>query len=724
VPAEHYSSYDRGFDLGHADVPPTKSPVLDKTIEPKAPNGAPWKKVLAMAMVAVMVGAAFVMLVPLSKQPASAPDDDKQAGTQANEREVTYTISNIGESYLKDSRDVDGARGVHGSTPGLSDWWTLRKVLYSDTIAHDSFPYYVAYQPESGSNNWGGVTHLSYGTYGFYRFAFEATNLTTVASGPNKDPLFLPLLGPGALGLDGGNVQLNWHITYLTTTDVTSMLAGTHYANTYYGVTPAQVAPLGTVSYANDGWYIEHSGSMTFDRLAAAKFLNLRGAGDLGPQFTTANAAGALNTSWAQHYLTDGAPDAPYDIYACYDYSINTGPANCYFLKLDPTSTPDSLVLRIWGYTWGFEALMTRYLDVQGLIHDFIPWPEDWYFNATITPTGANIDSRMEAVYHMTTWKDTGYWWGPSYMLEAAHNDYNDYGTTGWPSRFIDYMAYDLPGPGGYAPTREQWEPGTNNIGTEVAYIVTPTLWNLGSYEKLIVKLPTGPHMGYIPYNGSNEVPVVSDTFPKQGGGNDAKIAEMNTHQLWGELVLGPGTLPSALYSNTYYDATSKALTINGPTTWTGNMNPHAGYTTLFETGVPKLMFDVAKVSTYEMTFPGGAPTAPGAYTLRVTAKNITSTTVTDWNGTVDLGVTGPATLGDSTHLFVPGDSGVWETTLTITGMGTITVTTTDSLFTLDVTDTIVITSIPEFPTLLMPVMIAAAMIVVFIRRRPKKDEE
>jgi hypothetical protein len=56
--------------------------------------------------------------------------------------------------------------------------------------------------------------------------------------------------------------------------------------------------------------------------------------------------------------------------------------------------------------------------------------------------------------------------------------------------------------------------------------------------------------------------------------------------------------------------------------------------------------------------------------------------------------------------------------------MGTITVTTADSLFTLDVTDTIVITSIPEFPTLLMPVMAPAAMIVVFIRRKPKKDEE
>jgi hypothetical protein len=383
-------------------------------------------------------------------------------------------------------------------------------------------------------------------------------------------------------------------------------------------------------------------------------------------------------------------------------------------LKLDAAnSTSTKLVLRVWGLTWGFECLMTRYLDVQGLLHNFIPWPEDWYFNATITPTGANVDSRMEAVYHMTTWKDTN-WWGPAYMLDAVHNDYNDQGT-GWVPRFYDYMAYST----SWRPTRAQYEPGTNDFGAGDAYVVTPTLWNLANYEKLIIKLPTGPHMGYIPYKGT-----VSDIFPKNGGGNDAKIAEMNTHQMWGELVLGPGTLPSALYGNTYYNATNKILTINGPTTWTGNMNPIPAYNTLYETGVPKLMFDVAKVSTYEMTFPSGTPAGPGVYTLRLTAKNVSGTTVTDWNGTVNLGVTGPATLGASTHTFVVGDSGIWQTTLTITGTGTITVTTTDSLFTLDVTDTIVITSIPEFPTLLMPVMAAAAMIVVFMKRKPKKDEE
>jgi len=302
-------------------------------------------------------------------------------------------------------------------------------------------------------------------------------------------------------------------------------------------------------------------------------------------------------------------------------------------------------------------------------------------------------------------------------MLEAQHYDYNDYDGTYWMSRFTPYSSYDVPGPGAHTPLRTQWEPGTNNFGTDVAFWQTPHVFDLAAGETLSIKLPTGNTMGYMPYKGT-----VSDVFPKNGGGNDAKAVEMNTHQQWGEMVLGPGTFPSSLFSASYYDASSKTLTMVGPTTLARDTST-VGYPELNQTGSPKFMFDISPVSTYQMDVVGGMPTGPGVYTLTVTAKNISGNTVTTWNGTVNLAVTGPATLGASTHLFVPGDNGVWQTTLTITGAGTISVTTTDSLFTLDVTDTIVITSIPEFPTLLMPVMVAAAMIVVFIRRKPKKDE-
>jgi len=727
VPVEQHSSYDRGFDLGHADIPPTRSPVLGRTIEPRAPTGAPWKKVLAMAMVAIMVGAAFVMLMPAMNQSATPPVKKEPAYTQAppGAREVTYSISHMGEAYMKDSSDKDGARGVCNSTPGLNTWWEKRKAAYSDTIVHNAFPYVIAYQGESGANGYGGtgkdpVYHLPYGTYSFYRFAFDAKNLSqsNLATGANKDPLFLPILGK--LSDDGGNVQINWHLTYFTDADVAAMLAGTSYVNSYYGVSPS-VFNFGGL-FVNEGWYLEHSGKMVFDRNAAKKFLNLGLATDLRTQFLTNNTA--LNLSWGNHYLSDGGPDALYDIKACYDSSINTGPVDQvnYYLKLEPeNSTQDVLTVRMWGYSWGFEYLLMRYLDVQGLITTFQPSIEEWFFNATIGPNLADIQSRSTAVYHMQTWKD-GNAWIPSWLIEPQHADYNDYVGASYPdppywfSRFAYYSAYS-----GYVPLRQQWMPGTNapnNPGTSDAYWATPTAWDLALYEKLTVKLSDVPFLGYDVYNGT-----VSDIFPKNGGGNDLKVAELNTHKVWGELVLGHG-YPSELYSTTYYDPLTKTITINGPKVWVQNRNT-PDFPDLNLTGTPQLMLDVSKVSQYNLTMLEPGPYTNGlTYHLVVTAKNITGATVTDWTGTVNLAPSAGITLGATLHKYIVGDSGVWTVTIVFTTAGSKTITSTDSILPLDLVYVLTFnTLIPEFPSILIPVMMGAAMIVVFIRRMDKKRE-
>ncbi|MBE3042295.1 hypothetical protein IMZ48_06890, partial [Candidatus Bathyarchaeota archaeon] len=437
-----------------------------------------WKPLtafMAILVVAIMVASAFIMLAPVAKAPGNSAAEpvvkDMPAVALALplNRQVNYTISNLGDSNLKDSRDVDGARGRHGSTPGLPEWWLSRKATYSDTVIHNSYPYWIAYNPESATNSYGGVGHLPYGTYSFYRIAMDATDLSNVATGLNQDLLYLPTLG--GVGLDGGTVRLTWHSTYLTTADVTAMLAGTHYANTYYGVQKSALAPLGTVSYANDGWYWEHTGLIDLDVLAAKKYLNVAGA-DLRTAFTTANVGGALNISFSNHYWTEGGPDAIYDTMACYDYAINTGPTNTYWLKLDPSSTATNLVLRMYGYTWGAECLMMRYLDVQGLNSNFAGWSEDYYFNATVTTDRAEIHTRATNAYHMTAWKDPAYW-GAALMLEAQHYDYNDYDGPYWMSRFTPYSAYRT-----HTPLRMQWEPGSNNIGTAVAFWNTPHVFN------------------------------------------------------------------------------------------------------------------------------------------------------------------------------------------------------------------------------------------------------
>jgi hypothetical protein len=739
------STFDRGFDLGNAEVPPAHSPVLGRGLEPKAKTSMPLKKMIAMSMVLIMVASAFVMLAPIVNPHALAPVADEPAKSQAGVRTVDYNISHLGEVYLKDSRDVDGARGVSGSTMGLSDWWNVRRLNYSDTIVHNSYPYTIAYQTESASNSYIGgkstganlnppLYHLPFGHYSFYRFAFDAKNLVqnNLATGPNRDPLYIPVLGK--LTDDGGNVQLNWHITYMLSSDVADMQLGTSYINTYYGV------PTNAVNFnanPNDGWYIEHSGKMVFDRNAAKKFLNLGLTTDLRIQFAANNTA--INNAWALHYITDGngGVGSLYDIMACYDSHVNSGPV-LYWLTLNgaENQNPDVLTVRIWGISWGFEYLLMRYLDVQGLITKFQPSIEDWYFNATIGSGTADVQSRTTAVYHMQTWKDANSWI-PSWLIEPQHDDYNPYIGAylySWESRFLNYYSFGpITKTTDYRPTVINWMPGSNGTegpGMPVAYWQTPTWWNLVLGETLTVKLPTGPFLGFEVYTGT-----VSDIFPGKGGGNNLKAFELLNHTVWGELVLGHG-FPSTVYDSAYYDHTTKTLSFAGPTSWDQNVNPYvpppgSGVppgTVLNWTGSPQLMLDVSRVSNYSLAMQEAGPYATGTqYHLIVTAKNYTGVTQTTWNGTVDLVASAGVTLGSLQHTFIVGDGGVWTTTISFSSTGSKTVTSKDSALPLDIVDALAVdvgAPIPEFPSVLVPVMMGAAMIVVFIRRRPKKDEE
>jgi hypothetical protein len=204
--------------------------------------------------------------------------------------------------------------------------------------------------------------------------------------------------------------------------------------------------------------------------------------------------------------------------------------------------------------------------------------------------------------------------------------------------------------------------------------------------------------MGYMPYKGT-----VSDLFPKNGGGNDAKAVEMNTHQQWGEMVLGPGTFPNSLFSASYYDAASKTFTMVGPTNLARD-NSTAGFPELNQTGSPTFMFDISPVSDYVMTLPAGPYQTGVTYPLTVTAKNISGNTVTSWNGTVNMVASAGVTLGAAQHVYSPGDSGVWTTTVNFTTAGSKTITATDSLFSLDVKTTLSVTATaPGFVYVLAP---------------------
>jgi hypothetical protein len=730
-----YSSYDRGYDPGQTDVSPMKAPTIQRNIAPKGNSHKPWKMIIAVAMVAIMVASGFVMIAPTlkfnhDKSTQSAPKDNPAEITIGGTHYVNTTISNMFESYLK----VTTANGgTHGSTPGVNDWWVARQLTYGDIVMRSAYPYVIGYNPYSGEVPGAGVAIplMKYGLYSFYRTTIDSPSLTTISTGANMPLGFVPVLGtPWTTynAMSGGWVNWSYYLTYATTADITAAETGTGYMRSYYGVTPAQFNFGG--ANANDGWYVDFQGKVDFNRAAAKKFLGLTGSADLRTQFNFNNTGvnmGNMNASWSAFWTMDGSNAGHNDTYAAYDYSLDAFPLSM-FLSVDPASTATKLILRVYGICWGVEELMIRYLDRSGVQTKDVTSPEDWYLNGTASPTGADIKSRMVSVYNIIAWKDQGFF-SPAWFLDVLHIDYTpNTGThvsTGgkWLSRYNPYMATKT-----NKYTYMAWSPGTLNYGVGCAYWYPPMNWNLLANEKIVIKLPsTGKSVaGYEPYKGTGPQDTLTAAKQLEIGGD---LMTGAGHLVWGEIGLGY-TTPNNLRSATYYDHATKTLTLTGPMAFA--RNPNVAFPLLNATGSPSFSFDVMRVSNYTLT-PTTLPM--GISTLTVTAKNNTGATVDgpvgaglDWNGTVNLTTASTGiNFGGKTWVLVKfsnAGNGVATTQVTVTTAGTKTITATDVNNSLDIITTTTFTAIGEFPTLLIPVIGIIAAVVITVGRRDKKKDK
>ena len=761
VRTARYSSFDRGFDLGHAEIPPTSSPKIERKYDPKGPSSMNLKKLLAFAMVAVMVTSAMVIFVPaIKKNLAQGPGPEDQQPTRVGiggQRIVNYTISNMFENYPKPPTTQYNLLGKQQGSIGFPQWYPERNTIggYPDTIVHNTYPLVLAYDYYSGSNafkNYKNEPHMAFGLYTFFRMNIKAENLTSPATGVGKDPNIIPMLSTDGLARDGGWVNFTWYLTYLPLAEVSDIQNGTHYANSFYKVPykigappkdpPGESSPLFT---GNDGWFNEIQGTMNFTRAAAHKFLNLPlAAADLRTAFFTNNSGGGLNTinvTWATQWATDGSgPSNKWDIYATYDYDLLTDPPFDTYLTLDPASTANNLVVRIWGHSWGYEILMERYLESFGVAKFFQTYPEDFYINGTIGAGGSDLTVRETSTYKFLAWKDLNFW-APAWNMDTWHMDAtpNSAGHTpaGWPSRYginpNGGQYYEKLNNPVYLPRKMEWGPGTDLYGTQVMYWQAPQGFNLTDRERVVIKLPTLPILGYNPFRGT----FTWGDLPGQGA---AVVANLSASASWGELVLGHG-YPASLYSSTYYNNVTKSIVLKGPLTLNNNPNENPVYPAINETGCPDFVFGVSRVSYYkvEVTVPG--PYNAGvSYTLRVTARNLTGNTVTNWNGTVNLFTNNVgSTFGanGSSHVYTPANNGVWFTTIVFNtpSKPNTFVNATDSHFPLDVFwagpnqaagggSISIGVLIPEFPTLLIPVIGISATVAVIARRRKKDQEE
>lgn len=681
MPSNHYSAFDRGFDLGHVDVPPTQSPVLSRRLASRPSRKSPLRMIAAVAAVATMILTALAVVAP-ALQPGLT---ELPIRVDAGEQEITYELSHFGESYMKTTNYA--YQGNRTLTEGLNPWWGARQTNYGEYIVRTVYPFITSYELESGFTT--PDTDPGFGLQTMARMHIAAKNLTSMGTADSKDPIFIPILDDTTPG--GGNVTLQWRSDVMTPQEVADMKAvvSSHFARTYYG------APR-YASLADDGYFNELYGHMTFDRAAAMTYLDLPGVGDLRAEFNTSNAGNAIGDLWLNDWGAETGGQGIYDIAAAYEYSNDIKQLR---LTLDPSSTANLIKVRIWSLSWGNDALMMRYFDVSGLNRYMQSYFEDMYFNATIGVNSADIDTSYYMQYAILGWADqtTG---KAAWMLEPMHLDYvgSSDPLPAWQSRFNPYD------PEQTDATRLSLLPGTTMYGQQVSYYTAPSHWNLNSGEKLTVKLPTRNAVGYAPYVGASDVLSV------------AKVAEINTHAYWGEWVLG-NCVPGL---SSYYNPVTKTITVNGPTAFSQNANP--SYPALNYTGVPQFVFDVSKVSSYDVkVLPVGGPYfASVAYTVNVTAKNLNGT-ATAWDGSLTLTSNiGGAVFGSTTHTFT--NNAYWQTTVTFPSpVPAAYVNATDTWFAADVGGSqgpFEVHAIPQFGLLVVPLVGAVAVFAVLRRRK------
>ncbi len=673
------------------EVPPQS--IIERQAVSRPPNAAPWRKFVALAVVGVMVLTGFAIIG--QSVVSNAPEQPEPAKTLAGAREATYTIDHMFELYMKSHNNAD--LGRWNGTMGLNEWWPLRQANYGEWQARTSYPFVLVYDPYSTMTSPDFDMGNSITTW--YRMTVDAKNITEIAAGPGLDPIFTPVLGQTSTA--GAYMNISWYSTYLESWELTAIRAGTHYANTFYGV-PTAVTPRAT---ADDGYWHELQGVLTFNRAAASKILGLAGAGSLMTQFTASEAA--IEAAWFDDWMAEGS--GVYDTYTAYDYSEDIRWVELYLDTAN--STADNLVLRFWSVSWGNEALLVRYMEAANVMRYWQGWPDDWYLNISIGPDAGNVHSRAVIGYHMYATKDSTNTLN-GWALEATHMDWCG-NTIQHPDYPSPYNAYD---PDQTAVTHISWAPLTTRYGMTASYILAPLHWNLTAGETFIVKLPSASTsvLAYEPKRSA------SDAL------GAAKLAELAADVTWGEMVMGNG-YPNSGTNNlrNFYDPTAKEITLVGPLSFAPNWNP--SFSGLLETGSPMFTLNVAKVSDYSLEIVGDTPpyddlVTETSYTLRVTARNGTGSIVPSYNGTFDLTTTDTtATLGVSQHHWVPANNGVFETTVTFGSLGNFYVNATDANYTSDGKASItvnVIALIPEFPTLLIPVMGSAALLVVLKAKR------
>ncbi|MEM3039158.1 MAG: hypothetical protein QXE45_07200, partial [Thermoplasmata archaeon] len=426
--------------------------------------------------------------------------------------------------------------------------------------------------------------------------------------------------------------------------------------------------------------------------------------------------------AWFDDWMAEGSGGGAYDIYTAYDFPIDIRVISLQYDQKN--STANTLSLRVYTFSWGMDALIVRWLEAANVLKDaFQGWMEDMDLKIRISPSMMNLSLSANVNYQLQAWEDdSSDVWSGGWKLENVHMDWC--GNTATHNSYVSpYNKYDPDQTNLLTETRS---PSTYYMGSGVSYWLAPLERDLAQWEYINVQLNTEDVIGIRPY--------------KKAALPEYTVAEYKTNltqmMYWGRMVLGKGSWPYADIAAAY-NPTTKTIRLVGPIDF-ANETQAPG---VLLHGVPAFMFDVSPVSYYTVSV-AGPHTTTLQDTITVTAYNASGSIVnsnawaavnggplaTKWyNGTVVLSDTDPsADPAATSHKWVPGDNGVWSTTITWQTAGIQYVNATDQWFDLDVTGSsgpVPVSLIPEFSTLLIPTIGAIAIFLVFRTKRRRKAE-
>jgi len=582
-------------------------------------------------------------------------------------------------------------------------WWDTRYSTYGDPlIVHNSYPYVYASLGGNAEDVYYYPPALAgyYEIYAPYRLNISSYGINDWNTSGNADSLLLiPQINPTP-GTSTGNISSRWYWQYLDAVTWDSVYQGNHDWNTYYGIAKHAIPGTTDPTYGDDGWEGYCQGQMRFDREASVKWLGAPAAGNLINWYNGGTVDTDTETSWFTYWSTTRA-NGDWDIFTAYDYTFDMfGPWNVVNTTL---STPDSLVIDFWLWSWGWDTFLCRMLDVGNVSRSFqVATTEDTWLNVTVGPGGADVFYDAVACYSLYADKAADSW-TPIWGIESSYADYVSNTASGHTTWISKYEEYSNSVNANAALTN--YAPGTSTFGGEVSYAYAPSWWNLSAGEQVIMTLP----------QNTTDVPGFDLV-----GNVPFTPADIYNDMFWGKMTY----IGSDVDSETAYNLVNRTLVVSGPANPVAHFNPD--YPSLLDGGYPTWEFGVAKASYFDLQWEvAGDKATTIPYTLKVSAMtNKTGTVVADYNGTVTFSSTIPGTLLPSDYAFnntgPSNDNGVHNFTVIFGNGGDGYVVSSDVVHAGwgdDVAGQVYanILVIPEFSVLLLPVV---GMIALFLAVR------